>query len=130
MTRRGLALLALPAIWTLLFVAVPLGLIFKISFAEPLLAQPPYSALFQPGEYGPVLKAHFDNYALIVSDPLYLRALGNSLLYASIATLCYLALGLAIARAVSRVSANWQPLQLTRSEERRVGKERRRSWKF
>src|SRR3546814_4736294 len=77
MTRRGLALLALPAIWTLLFVAVPLGLIFKISFAEPLLAQPPYSALFQPGEYGPVLKAHFDNYALIVSDPLYLRALGN-----------------------------------------------------
>jgi putrescine transport system permease protein len=113
MTRRGLALLALPAVWTLLFVAVPLGLIFKISFAEPLLAQPPYSALFQPGEYGPVLKAHLDNYALIFSDPLYLRALGNSLLYAGIATACCLALGLAIARAVSRVSPNWQPLMLT-----------------
>ena len=113
MTRRGLALLALPAVWTLLFVAVPLGLILKISFAEPLLAQPPYSALFQAGTYGPILKAHLDNYALIFSDPLYLRALGNSLLYAGIATICCLALGLAIARAVSRVSPAWQPLMLT-----------------
>jgi len=113
MTRRGLALLALPALWTILFVAIPLGLIFKISFAEPVLAQPPYTALFQAGEYGPVLKAHLANYALIFSDPLYMQALGNSLLYAAIATLCCLALGLAIARAVSRVSPNWQPLMMT-----------------
>lgn len=108
-SRRSLALLALPALWTAIFVAIPLVLILKISFAEPQLAQPPYTPLFESG----ALRIHFGNYALIVEDPLYLRAFGNSLLYAAIATLCCLALGLAIARAVTRVSARWQPLLLT-----------------
>lgn len=108
-SHRSLALLALPALWTAIFVAIPLVLILKISFAEPLLAQPPYTPLFEAG----ALRIHFGNYALIAEDPLYLRAFGNSLLYAAIATLCCLALGLAIARAVTRVSAGWQPLLLT-----------------
>jgi putrescine transport system permease protein len=113
MTYRSLALIALPALWTLLFVAIPAALILKISFAEPQLAQPPYTPLFEAGEYGLVLKAHLANYTLIFSDPLYIRALGNSLLYAGIATLCCLALGLAIARAVSCAAPRWQPLLLT-----------------
>ncbi|WP_370152782.1 ABC transporter permease [Ferrovibrio sp.] len=113
MTRRGIALLAMPALWTAVFVAIPLALILKISFAEPQLAQPPYTPLFEAGEYGLVFKAHLANYMLIASDTLYLRALGNSLLYAALATACCLGLGLAIARAVTLVAMAWQPLVLT-----------------
>ncbi|WP_300304363.1 ABC transporter permease [Ferrovibrio sp.] len=108
MTRRGFVLIALPALWTALLVAVPLLMVLKISFAEPQMAQPPYTPLFADG----ALKIHFGNYALLMADALYLRALGNSLLYAGIGTLCCLALGLAIARAVERAAPRWQPFLL------------------
>lgn len=108
MTRRGFFLVALPALWTALLVAVPLLMVLKISFAEPLMAQPPYTPLFADG----ALKIHFGNYALLLADALYLRALGNSLLYAGIGTLCCLTLGLAIARAVERAAPRWQPFLL------------------
>lgn len=108
MTRRGFVLIALPALWTALLVAVPLLMVLKISFAEPQMAQPPYTPLFADG----ALRIHFGNYALLMADALYLRALGNSLLYAGIGTICCLALGLAIARAVERAAPRWQPFLL------------------
>lgn len=108
MTRRGFVLIALPALWTALLVAVPLLMVLKISFAEPQMAQPPYTPLFADG----ALRIHFGNYALLMADALYLRALGNSLLYAGIGTACCLALGLAIARAVERAAPRWQPFLL------------------
>ena len=98
----------MPAVWTALLIAVPMLMIFKISFAEPVLAQPPYTPLFVDGS----LHLQLGNYALLASDSLYLRALGNSLLYATIGTLCCLTLGLAIARAVERGPSRWQPLLL------------------
>lgn len=109
MTRRGFTLIALPALWTILFVATPLALVLKISLAEPLLAQPPYTPLFRDG----ALQAQPGNYSLIVADSLYLRALGNSLLYAGITTLLCVALGLAVAQAVTRAAPRWQPALLT-----------------
>lgn len=108
MTRRGFVLIALPALWTALLVAVPLLMVLKISFAEPQMAQPPYTPLFADG----ALRIHFGNYALLMADALYLRALGNSLLYAGIGTVCCLTLGLAIARAVERAAPRWQPFLL------------------
>lgn len=109
MTARRLALLALPGLWLLALVAVPLLLVLKISFAEPQLAQPPYTSLIQDGAW----LAQLGNYAMIWDDAIYTRALGNSLLYAGISTLCCLILGLAIARAVDRAAPRWQPLLLT-----------------
>ena len=109
MTRRGIALIALPALWTILFVALPLALVLKISLAEPLLAQPPYTPLVRDG----VLQAQLGNYSLIFADALYLRALGNSLLYAGITTVLCVAFGLAIAQAVTRAAPRWQPMLLS-----------------
>lgn len=109
MTARHLGLLSLPLLWTAVFVVVPLLLILKISFAEAQLAQPPYTPLFQDG----ALAASLTNYSLLLEDALYIRALGNSLLYASLATLCCLILGLAIARAVTQAPKGWQPFLLT-----------------
>lgn len=109
MTARRLALLALPGLWLLALVAVPLLLVLKISLAEPQLAQPPYTPLFENGAW----LAQLGNYGMLLEDAIYLRALGNSLLYASISTVCCLVLGLAIARAVDRAAERWQPLLLT-----------------
>lgn len=109
MTLRRLALIALPALWTILFVVLPLALILKISLAEPLLAQPPYTPLVREG----ALQAQFGNYSLIFTDRLYLRALGNSLLYAGITTILCVGFGLAIAQAITRAAPRWQPLLLT-----------------
>ena len=109
MTARRLALLALPGLWLLALVAVPLLLVLKISLAEPQLAQPPYTPLFENGEW----LAQLGNYVMLLEDTIYLRALSNSLLYAGISTLCCLVLGLAIARAVDRAAERWQPLLLT-----------------
>lgn len=109
MTARRLGLLSLPLLWTAVFVVVPLLLILKISFAEAQLAQPPYTPLVQDG----ALAVSLTNYSLLLEDALYIRALGNSLLYASLATLCCLILGLAIARAVTQAPKGWQPFLLT-----------------
>lgn len=109
MTRRGLALIALPALWAILFIAVPLALVLKISLAEPLLAQPPYTPLFRDG----ALQAQLGNYSLIFADALYLHALRNSLLYAGITTFLCVALGLAVAQAVTRAPSRWQAVLLT-----------------
>ncbi|PJI43300.1 ABC transporter permease [Ferrovibrio sp.] len=109
MTARRLGLLSLPLLWTAVFVIVPLLLILKISFAEAQLAQPPYTPLFQDG----ALAASLINYSLLLEDVLYLRAVSNSLLYAGLATLCCLIIGLAIARAVTQAPRGWQPLLLT-----------------
>jgi putrescine transport system permease protein len=108
-TARRLGLLSLPLLWTAVFVVVPLLLILKISFAEARLAQPPYTPLFQDG----ALVASLINYSLLLEDTLYLRALGNSLLYAGLATLCCLVIGLAIGRAVTQAPKGWQPMLLT-----------------
>jgi putrescine transport system permease protein len=108
MRARRLALLALPGLWLLALVAAPLLLVLKISFAEPLLAQPPYTPLIEDG----VWRAQLGNYALIFEDILYRRAFINSLVYAGISTICCLVLGLAIARAIDRAAERWQPLLL------------------
>ncbi|MFN3399727.1 MAG: ABC transporter permease [Ferrovibrio sp.] len=109
MRARHLGLLALPLLWTAVFVVVPLLLILKISFAEAQLAQPPYTPLFQDG----ALAASLTNYSLLLEDTLYIRALGNSLVYAGLATFCCLVIGLAIARAVTQAPKGWQPFLLT-----------------
>src|SRR5690606_13656364 len=109
MTRRGLALIAFPALWAVTFMALPLALVLKISSAEPLLAQPPYTPLFEDGR----LNLQLGNYALVFADALYARALLNSLLYAGMTTLLCVAIGLAISQAVTRSAPRRQPLLLT-----------------
>lgn len=108
MSPRRLALIALPALWAIIFIAAPVALVLKISFAEPLLAQPPYTPLFQEG----LLKAQWGNYSLVFGDALYARALANSLLYAGLTTLLCIMFGLGIARAITRATARWQPFLL------------------
>jgi putrescine transport system permease protein len=99
--------LALPWAWLGLFLLVPAAIVLKISLAAPADAVPPYSALLRwGGAWLPRVALHLDSYALILGDPLYLRALLLSVKVAGIATLvCLLAgypMALAIAQAPER----------------------------
>ena len=52
-TRRWLRVAVLvPYAWLLLFFLTPFLIILKISFAEPVVAQPPFTALLEWGEQG------------------------------------------------------------------------------
>jgi putrescine transport system permease protein len=102
-----------PALWLVLFVALPLGIVLKISLAESQLAMPPYSPLLKWEEGWPRLDIRFDNYSLVFEDSLYLRSLFTSLRVAALGTALTLLLGLPMAYGLARADARWRPLLLT-----------------
>ena len=104
--RRGRYLVvAFPMLWLGMFFLAPLLIVLKISFAQPELAQPPYTPLLQlpaEGEYQTTLTLSHESYALIAEDELYRDAFVNSLKTASISTLLALILGFPMAYAIAR----------------------------
>jgi putrescine transport system permease protein len=107
-TRRGRFLVtALPMLWLGLFFAVPFLIVLKISFAQAVFGQaPPYTALVETTADGAAsLRLHVSNYAMLLSDPLYVSAYLKSLLFASVSTLCCLLLGYPIAYGIARAGA-------------------------
>ena len=94
---RGVVI-AVPYAWLLLFFLVPFLYVFKISLADPLLAQPPYTPLF--GEEG--LYLTLDNYRFLFEDDLYLKSYLKSVQVAAISTLLCLLIGYPMAWAIVR----------------------------
>ena len=97
-----------PFAWTLLFLLAPLAIVFKISLAAPLLAQPPFTPLF--GEGG--LQASAANYLLLLDDALYRQAFLASLRVALVSTLICLAVGYPMAYAIARANPALRPVLL------------------
>jgi putrescine transport system permease protein len=112
--------LVLPWVWLGLFLIAPAAIVLKISLAVPADGVPPYSALLQWGglpQWGagwlPRAAISLDSYALILGDPLYLRALLLSLKVAGISTLVCLLAGYPMALAIARAPQHWRnPLLL------------------
>ena len=104
--RRGKYLVvALPMLWLSLFFLAPLLIVLKISFAEPELAQPPYTPLVQlaaEGEYKTTITLSTESYALIKDDDLYRVAFYNSIKTATISTVFALLIGFPMAYAIAR----------------------------
>ena len=95
--------LALPYTWLLLFLLVPLLIVLKISLADPIVAQPPYSPLVAEAEDGSrQLAATLDNYRFVLGDRLYLYTYLNSLKLAAISTLLCLLVGYPMAYGIAR----------------------------
>ena len=106
-TRRGRFLVtALPMLWLGLFFLVPFLIVLKISFAQAVFGQaPPYTALIEHAADGTAsLRLHTSNYAMLLSDPLYVAAYLKSLLFASVSTLFCLLLAYPIAYGIARAS--------------------------
>jgi putrescine transport system permease protein len=103
-TRRWLrAAVLVPYAWLLLFFLTPFLIILKISFAEPVVAQPPFTALLEWGAQGLAgIRATFENYLFLFEDDYYGIIYLASLKMAAIGTLLCLLLGYPMAYFIAR----------------------------
>jgi len=91
--------IATPYLWLLLFFLVPFAIILKISLADPVIAQPPFTPAFDDaGE----LDLTFDSFTFLLTDKLYAITYLRSLVMAVIATLLCLAIGFPMAYGIAR----------------------------
>lgn len=97
------AALVTPYLWLLLFFLAPFLIILKISFADPLVALPPFSAFFDWSADGwQRIQATFDNYLFLFQDRFYAIIYLSSIKTAAISTLLCLLLGYPMAYFISR----------------------------
>lgn len=100
---------AVPYLWLLVFFLAPFAIILKISLADPVIAQPPFTPTFdEQGE----LAASADNFRFLLTDKLYAITYFRSMLMAAAATLLCLALGFPMAYGIARSSSGTRNLLL------------------
>lgn len=101
--------IATPYLWLLFFFLVPFAIILKISLADPVVAQPPFTPTFDAqGDFS----ATVDNFRFLLTDKLYAVTYFRSLLIAGIATLLCLALGFPMAYGIARAREETRGLLL------------------
>jgi len=102
-TRWQSVVAGIPFFWLLLFFLTPFFIVLKISFADSLIASPPFSKLLQWGEgILPSINLTADNYAYLWEDDLYVLTYLSSIKIAFISTLLCLLIGYPIAYAITR----------------------------
>lgn len=101
--------IATPYLWLLLFFLVPFIIILKISLADPVIAQPPFTPFIDDAGR---LSISLDNFAFLFSDKLYAVTYIRSVLIAAIATLLCLALGFPMAFGIARAREEVRSLLL------------------
>ncbi len=95
----------IPYVWLLIFFLAPFFIVLKISFAESLIASPPFSPLVQVMEDGALtLRLVFDNFTWLFEDEFYLNTYLNSLKISTISTVLCLLLGYPMAYGIVRAS--------------------------
>lgn len=100
---------AAPYLWLLVFFLAPFAIILKISFADPILAQPPYSPSFD-SDGSSLLTVN--NYALLLSDKLYAVTYLRSVVMALVTTVLCLLLGFPMAYGIARSKPSTRSLLL------------------
>ncbi|MEH6589529.1 MAG: ABC transporter permease subunit [Halioglobus sp.] len=109
---RGTVIL-LPYLWLLLFFLTPFAIVFKISFADPLVAQPPFSPLLDWSDSATQwLLGTLDNYRFLLEDKLYWVSYLRSIKIAFISTLLCLLIGYPMAYAIARAQGSWRNILL------------------
>jgi putrescine transport system permease protein len=92
-----------PYLWLLLFFLAPFVIILKISFADPIIALPPFTPLIDWVESGlDRIKLTFDNYAFLFQDRYYAIIYLNSIKMAVVGTFFCLLLGYPMAYFLAR----------------------------
>lgn len=107
MTRRWIVY-AVPFLWLVLFFLLPFGFVFKISLAEAIIAQPPYTPLITESPDGLSLSITLGNYRFLIEDRLYLLSYLTSLRIAAVSTLLCLVIGYPVAYAIARAEGRLQ----------------------
>ena len=105
--------IAAPYVWLLLFFLAPFAIVFKISFADPIGAQPPFTPFFDwSAEVGSRILATLDNYSFLLEDKLYWVSYLKSIKIALISTVLCLLLGFPMAYAIALTPSPWRNLLL------------------
>ncbi|KJC43709.1 spermidine/putrescine ABC transporter permease [Bradyrhizobium sp. LTSP885] len=102
-----------PYLWMVLFFLVPFAFVLKISLSQTVIAQPPYTPVFDLTEGREALTAafaqlSFDNFRLLLHDDLYILSYLRSLVVALTSTLILLLIGYPIACGMARLPQRWQ----------------------
>jgi len=109
---RSLAI-GIPYVWLAVFFFVPFLIVFKISFADPIISQPPFTALIDWSQSGlSRIQITFDNYLFLIEDNLYVISYLKSIWVAGFSTLCCLMMGYPMAYAIARASPNLRTILL------------------
>ena len=98
---RG-SVIAVPYFWLLLFFLIPFFIVFKISFAEPDLAVPPFTSLLQMNGKVLGVTLNLGNFDFIFGNALYAATYLSSLKTAFLTTVMCLLLGYPMAYAIAR----------------------------
>ncbi|HTQ34054.1 MAG TPA: ABC transporter permease subunit [Stellaceae bacterium] len=95
-----------PFLWLFLFFLLPLGVVAAISLTQAADSIPPYTSLVTVGPTGLESHATLGNYRLLLQGDI--RAYGNSLGFAALATVLCLLVGYPIAFAIARAPKAWR----------------------
>lgn len=98
-----------PYLWLLVFFLAPFAIVLRISFADPLIGQPPFTPLYDEAQ-GIQLTA--DNYRFLTEDDLYWVSYLKSVRIAAVATLLCLLIGYPMAYGIARARAVWRNVLL------------------
>lgn len=100
---------AIPYVWLLIFFLAPFAIILKISMADPVIAQPPFTPLFDDtgGFQGTA-----DNFGFLLTDKLYVITYLKSVLMAAGATILCLLLGFPMAYGIARSDGSTRSILL------------------
>jgi len=106
-----------PYVWMVLFFLVPFGFVLKISLSQTVIAQPPYTPVFDFTAGMTALRQAFsalsiDNFRLLVSDDLYVLSYLRSLVVALVSTSILLVIGYPIAYGMARLPKRWQAVAM------------------
>ena len=102
-----------PYLWLLIFFLAPFAIIFKISFANPIVALPPFTPLFEVAENKDIsFYFTLDNYRFLLEDNLYWMSYLKSLKIAFVSTCLCLLIGYPMAYAIARASPGWRNIFL------------------
>lgn len=112
LTWRSLVI-GFPYIWLAVFFLVPFLIVFKISFADPLISQPPFTALLDWSQSGlNMIHITLDNYRFLFEDNLYVISYLKSIWVAGLSTLLCLIIGYPMAYAIARATPSWRMILL------------------
>ena len=96
-------MLIIPFFWLLLFFLAPFFLVLKISFAEAVIAIPPFTPMIEWVDEGIMhIRIVIDNFAYLWEDDLYVNTYLNSVKVSSISTIFCLVIGYPMAYAIVR----------------------------
>lgn len=98
---RKMAVIIPPYAWFFLFLFIPFLFVLKISFAQSIIASPPYTDLIAFSDHTMQIILNFGNYAFLFRDDSYLFAYLSSIKIAFFTTVLCILVGYPIAYAIA-----------------------------